>query len=145
MIRRPPRSTRTDTLFPYTTLFRSLLNLRTAMTGGEISSTGPNSARVTLRLPNGAAYPIEGRLQFADVSVDASTGSVTLRATFPHSQNLLLPGMFVRAQIIEGTASKALMVPASGVSRDEAGRPVVLVLDGKIGRASCRERVCQYV
>src|SRR3546814_479317 len=160
MLRRPPRSTRTDTLFPYTTLFRSLvqagqpealatiqridpvyvdlsqsaadlLNLRTAMTGGEISSTGPNSARVTLRLPNGAAYPIEGRLQFADVSVDASTGSVTLRATFPNSQNLLLPGMFVRAQIIEGTASKALMVPASGVSRDEAGRPVVLVLDGK--------------
>src|SRR3546814_19300863 len=130
------------------------------MTDGEISSTGPNSARVTLRLPNGAAYPIEGRLQFADVSVDASTGSVTLRATFPNSQNLLLPGMFVRAQIIEGTASKALMVPASGVSRDEAGRPVVLVLDGKnkvqqrkiktsrligkIGRASCGARVCQY-
>src|SRR3546814_3380840 len=54
-----------------------------------------------------------------------------MRATFPNSQNLLLPGMFVRAQIIEGTASKALMVPASGVSRDEAGRPVVLVLDGK--------------
>src|SRR3546814_17900750 len=110
MLRRPPRSTRTDTLFPYTTLFRSLvqagqpealatiqridpvyvdlsqsaadlLNLRTAMTGGEISSTGPNSARVTLRLPHGAAYPIDGRLQFADVSVDASTGSEIGRET----------------------------------------------------------------
>src|SRR3546814_3865591 len=93
--------------------------------------TGVETCALPICLPNRAAYPIEGRLQFADVSVDASTGSVTLRATFPNPQNLLLPGMFVRAQIIEGTASKALMVPASGVSRDEAGRPVVLVLDGK--------------
>src|SRR3546814_20160689 len=55
-----------------------LLNLRTALTGGEISSTGPNSARLTLRLPNGAAYPLEGRLHFAEVSVD-ETGRAACR------------------------------------------------------------------
>ena len=107
----------------------ALLTLRTAMAGGSITSGGPGTARVALRLPNGAAYPVEGRLQFADVTVDPSTGAVTLRASFPNPGGLLLPGMFVRARIVEGAARDAIMVPATGIGRDEAGRPTVLLVD----------------
>lgn len=105
-----------------------LLTLRTEMAGGRVTGGGPSTARVSVQLQNGAAYPIEGTLQFAEVTVDASTGSVTLRATVPNPDGLLLPGMFVRAKIVEGVARDAIMAPASGVSRDEAGRPVVLVI-----------------
>lgn len=106
-----------------------LLSLRTAMAGGKITSGGPDSVRVSLRLPNGADYPVEGRLQFADVTVDSTTGSVTSRATFRNPGGFLLPGMFVQARINEGTIRNAILVPVKGVGRDEAGRPTALVLD----------------
>ncbi|MDB5687806.1 MAG: hemolysin [Rhizorhabdus sp.] len=107
----------------------NLIDLRSAMAGGRVDGRGPDSARVRLTLPNGAEYPVDGRLQFADVSVDASTGSVTLRATFPNPRGILLPGMFVRARIVEGVVRDAILVPAAGVGRDEAGRPTVLIVD----------------
>jgi len=107
----------------------SLLDLRTAMAGGSMTNGGTRGARVSLLLPNGAPYPVEGRLQFAEVGVDASTGAVTVRATFPNPEGLLLPGMFVRARLLERIVPNAVMVPAKGVSRDEAGRPTVLVVD----------------
>lgn len=107
----------------------SLLDLRTAMAGGNMTGGGPKGARVTLLLPNGAQYPLEGTLQFAEVGVDASTGSVTARATFANPHGLLLPGMFVRARLAEGTVKNAIMAPAKGVMRDEAGRPTVLTVD----------------
>lgn len=107
----------------------NLIDLRSAVAGGRLDGNGPESARVRLTLPNGADYPAEGRLQFADVSVDASTGSVTLRATFPNPRGVLLPGMFVRARIVEGVVRDAILVPAAGVGRDEAGRPTVLIVD----------------
>jgi membrane fusion protein (multidrug efflux system) len=106
-----------------------LLSLRMAMAGGRVSGGGPSSVRVDLVLPNGAPYPVPGTLQFADVTVDASTGSVTLRARVPNPDELLLPGMFVRARILEGVAQRAILAPASAVTRDEAGRPTALVLD----------------
>jgi membrane fusion protein (multidrug efflux system) len=107
----------------------SLLDLRTAIAGGNMMSGVPRGARVSLLLPNGARYPIEGTLQFAEVGVEASTGSVTVRATFPNPHGLLLPGMFVRARLVERTVHNAILVPAKGVSRDEVGRPTVLVVD----------------
>jgi membrane fusion protein (multidrug efflux system) len=112
-----------------------LLELRTAIQAGRIgqdSSTAP----VTLTLADGMTYPLEGTLKFHEVTVDETTGSVTLRAQFPNPDGLLLPGMFVRATIIEGIEENALLVPQRGVSRDQKGNPTALVVrdDGIVER-----------
>jgi len=108
-----------------------LLNLKLAMQGGRLTKGGPQSARATLTLDNGVQYPIAGTLQFSEVTVDETTGAVTLRAIFPNPDGVLLPGMFVRAKIVEGTAQNAILVPQQGVSRDEKGDPTALVVDDK--------------
>src|SRR3546814_6832925 len=122
MIRRPPRSTRTDTLFPYTTLFRSEL------AAGRLKTVGDGQAEVKLLLENGRPYPHAGKLQFGEVSVDEGTGSVTLRAVFPNPDGLLMPGMFVRAQLQEGMRDDALLVPQRGITRDQTGQATALVV-----------------
>jgi membrane fusion protein (multidrug efflux system) len=83
---------------------------------------------VQLILEDGSVYPIEGRLKFADVTVDPSTGSQVIRAVVPNPKGLLLPGMFVRARLPEGTKSSAILVPQRAVSRDEKGNATVLVV-----------------
>ncbi len=70
------------------------------------------SSTVQLVMENGQVYPIKGTLQFSDVTVDESTGSITLRAVFPNPQHSLLPGMFVRARIDEGVQPNAILVPS---------------------------------
>lgn len=104
-----------------------LLRLRQQIAAGALARGG-GAARVRLRLEDGSVYPIEGTLQFADVTVDPATGSQTIRAVFANPQGLLLPGMYVRAELVEGTQSAALTVPQRAVSRDEKGQPVVLVV-----------------
>ena len=104
-----------------------LLALRQQLMGGEIARGG-QAARVQLRLENGTVYPVEGRLQFADVSVDPSTGSQTIRATFPNPRGLLLPGMYARAEVVQGTQANGLLVPQRAVSRDERGNATALVV-----------------
>jgi membrane fusion protein (multidrug efflux system) len=91
---------------------------------------------VTLTLDDGSRYPQDGTLQFRDVTVAATTGSVTLRAQFPNPDNVLLPGMFVRATIVAGVEPAALLVPQRGVTRDEKGNPTALVVeaDGTVAR-----------
>jgi len=79
-------------------------------------------------LPNGDIYPIEGRLQFTDVTVDQNTGSVTLRATFANPKAILLPGMFVRARIVEGVQAQGLLIPQVGIARNERGEAIALVV-----------------
>jgi membrane fusion protein (multidrug efflux system) len=106
-----------------------LLNLKQAMQAGGISPD--KDAPATLTLDNGTAYPLKGTLQFSEVTVDPTTGAVTLRAIFPNPNNLLLPGMFVRATVAEGTLKNALLVPQQAVSRNEKGEPTVLVVDSK--------------
>ena len=106
-----------------------LLKLRRALAAGQLNSGGPATATVTLKLEDGSTYPLQGKLQFTDVTVDPSTGAVTLRALFPNPQGLLLPGMFVRAVVAEGVAQNGLLAPQQGVSRDEKGLPVALVVD----------------
>lgn len=106
-----------------------VLRLREEMISGKLSRDGTASAVVRLKLEDGSAYPIEGRLEFADVTVDQNTGSVVLRARFPNPQGLLLPGMFVRAELIEGTQENAIQVPQQAVSRDERGRPITWVVN----------------
>jgi membrane fusion protein, multidrug efflux system len=97
----------------------------------------PRGAVVRATLMNGRDYPLEGRLLFTDVTVDQNTGSVTLRATFPNASSVLLPGMYVRATIVEGVDPKGVLVPQSAVGRDEKGRPTAMVVDGA-GRAQLR-------
>ncbi|GAB3480462.1 efflux RND transporter periplasmic adaptor subunit [Marinomonas epiphytica] len=94
------------------------------------------SDKVSLTLEDGNVYQYQGQLKAREVSVDQSTGSVTLRAEFPNPDNLLLPGMFVRGEIHEATHNAALLVPQQGVSRDVKGHPVALVVrqDNKIER-----------
>lgn len=103
-----------------------ILDLKEAMRSGGVTADG--GARVKLMLPNGKAYPIEGRLQFSEVSVDPTSGAVTLRATFANPERLLLPGMYVRATLIEGQRSQAILAPQQGISRDARGRATALVV-----------------
>lgn len=104
-----------------------LLRLRQQMLAGQVSRGG-GDARVRLKLEDGTTYPQEGTLKFAAVTVDATTGTQTIRAVFPNRQGLLLPGMFVRAELAQGTQRSGLLVPQRAVSRDERGRATVLVV-----------------
>jgi membrane fusion protein (multidrug efflux system) len=86
---------------------------------------------VKLVLEDGREYALPGALQFADVTVDPSTGSIGLRALFPNPRGELLPGMFVRARLDEGVNPKALLVPQQGVTRDQKGLPTALVVNAQ--------------
>jgi membrane fusion protein (multidrug efflux system) len=108
-----------------------LLNLEIEMQGGSLTRGGPADAKVLLTLDNGIAYPVPGTLQFSEVTVDPTTGAVTLRAIFPNPTGLLLPGMFVRATIIEGVQQNAILAPQQGVSRNEKGDPIAYIVDDK--------------
>ncbi len=113
------------------------MRLRRAIASGELQSEG-GKAKVVLLLDDGREYGEQGTLQFADVTVDATTGSISLRAVFPNPKRELLPGMFVRARIDEGTHANALLVPQRGVTRDQAGRPMALVV-GKNNKVERRQ------
>lgn len=100
------------------------LKQQTSLQKGDTSS-------VELLMENGQPYPLKGTLQFSDVTVDESTGSITLRALFPNPQHMLLPGMFVRARIDEVTQPDAILVPQQGVTRTPRGDATVLVVNDK--------------
>jgi membrane fusion protein (multidrug efflux system) len=104
------------------------LRLQRELEAGQLVNRGDNAAAVGLKLEDGSEYGREGTLQFSEVTVDQSTGSVTLRAEFPNPKHLLLPGMFVRARIQEGVRQQALLVPERGVTHDQRGEPVALVV-----------------
>jgi len=105
-----------------------MLRLQRQMAKGELSKDGQNQAEVALTLEDGSEYPENGRLQFAEVSVDPGTGSVVLRAEFPNPRRELLPGMFVRARLTQGTRQAALLVPQRGVSRNQRGDATVMIV-----------------
>ena len=104
------------------------LKLRRQIQEGRLQTNGINAAKVTLVLEDGRVYPEAGKLQFSDVSVDQGTGSVTVRAIFPNKDRVLLPGMFVRARIEEGVNDRAIVVPQIGVTHDQKGQAVALVV-----------------
>ena len=110
-----------------------LLRLRQQIASGDLARGG-GAARVRLRLEDGSVYPIEGKLQFADVTVDPNTGTQTIRALFPNPRGLLLPGMYVRAELVEGTQDDGILVPQRAVTRDEKGNAVAMIVgpDGKV-------------
>ena len=104
-----------------------LLKLRRSALKGDINSS--EVAKVRLILDDGSVYEHEGQLQFAEVGVNESTGTVTLRAKFPNPERLLLPGMFVRTQVDEGIYNNALLAPQRGIARDRSGNATALVLN----------------
>jgi len=106
-----------------------LLRLQRELAAGELVQAGGNQAEVHLILEDGSRYTLPGKLQFAEVSVDPTTGSVTLRALFPNPDMLLLPGMFVREQIVEGRRTNALLVPQLVVTHNYKGEPTALVVN----------------
>ncbi|TDF80710.1 efflux RND transporter periplasmic adaptor subunit [Pseudomonas sp. H9] len=105
-----------------------LLGLKQALASGRLQANGKDQAQVSLTLDDGTPYPLTGTLKFAEVSVDPTTGSVTLRAEFPNPERKLLPGMFVHAQLTEGEQQAAILVPQQAVGRDARGRPTAWVV-----------------
>ena len=114
-----------------------VLRLRRAVQAGRVTGGGPASLTARLKLEDGSDYPLEGHLQFTDVTVDQTTGAVTLRALFPNPGDLLLPGMYVRAEVAQGVAPAGLLAPQQGVVRDEKGLPTAMVVNAQ-GRAEFR-------
>lgn len=110
-----------------------LLRLKKRMEEGRLIRNGQGQNTVRLILEDGSTYTRTGAIQFQDVTVDPTTGSVTLRILFPNPDAILLPGMFVRAVVIEGKNDAAILVPQQAVMRDPKGNPYALVLtdDGK--------------
>jgi len=106
-----------------------LLALERSAKKGQIDRGGPLTAEVTLTLDDGSVYPLKGKLQFTDVTVDPTTGTVRLRAIFPNPDNFLLPGLYVRATINEGVDPHGILVPQLSVGRNPKGEPTVLVVD----------------
>jgi len=112
----------------------AVLALRRHLESGRLKPDGSLQTKVKLVLEDQTRYPREGTLQFRDVTVDPTTGSVTLRMVFPNPNQVLLPGMFVRAIAEEGVSEQAILVPQQGVTRDPKGNPIALVVgnDGKV-------------
>ena len=110
------------------------LRLRRDYMSGKLKLNGPGQAKVLLLLEDGTQYSRPGTLQFTDITVDPSTGSVTVRVLFPNPDGVLLPGMFVRARIEEGVRDGAILVPQVGVTHDSQGNATALVVaaDGKV-------------
>ena len=106
-----------------------MLKLRHELEGGQLQKAGENAAKVKLTLEDNSPYPLEGKLEFSEVSVDQTTGSVTLRAKFPNPAHTLLPGMFVHAQLQSGVNKAAILVPQQGVTRDLKGTPTSLIVN----------------
>jgi len=106
-----------------------LLRLRSEMARGELTLAGPEQAKVELKLEDGSTYAHPGAMKFSEVTVDPTTGAVTLRAAFPNPDNILLPGMFVHATLTEGMRDNAVLVPQQGIARDLKGQATALVLD----------------
>jgi len=102
--------------------------LKKAIANGELNKDLAIHSTVELKMEDGSAYPHKGTLQFSEVTVDPSTGSVTLRAEFPNPEKLLLPGMYVRAVIVEGVKANAILAPQRGISRNTKGEPTAMVV-----------------
>jgi len=102
-----------------------LTSLRAALQRGEVA---PGSTGVRLQLEDGSTYGYAGHVQFSDITVDESTGTVTLRASFPNPQRLLLPGMFVRAVFDQAVEPRAFLVPQPALQRDFDGSAFVYVV-----------------
>ncbi|GED42171.1 MexE family multidrug efflux RND transporter periplasmic adaptor subunit [Cobetia marina] len=106
-----------------------ILRIKRELASNGKAASAPDMAMVELIFDDGSRYEHQGKLQFTDVSVDQSTGMVTLRALFPNPDELLLPGMFVKARLVESVARNAILVPQKAISRDSDGKATALVIN----------------
>jgi membrane fusion protein, multidrug efflux system len=104
------------------------LRLRRDVASGRVKLSGLNQARVRLFLEDGREYRHTGALQTTDITVDPTTGTVTVRTLFPNPKSVLLPGMFIKARVEEGVNEDAILVPQAGVTHDPQGRATALVV-----------------
>jgi membrane fusion protein (multidrug efflux system) len=118
-----------------------VMALRRALAAGKLDRAPAGGANVKLLLDDGTEYAGSGELQFADVTVNPSTGSISLRAVFPNPSGELMPGMFVRARLTEGVNPQALLVPQQAVQRNQRGEPVALAVAG--GKVEQRQLVTE--
>ena len=103
--------------------------------GGSVTSANPSNIKATLTMHDGSYYPAAGHLNFTGVNVDQTTNTVTLRAEFPNAANVLLPGLFVRVNVVMGQDDQAILAPQKAVLRDLKGLPYVYVVkDGMAER-----------
>jgi membrane fusion protein (multidrug efflux system) len=105
-----------------------LTKLKKALASGSLTVDQANQTEVELKLEDGSMYAHKGTLQFSEVTVNPGTGSVILRAKFPNPEQLLLPGMYVRAEVVEGVKSNAIIVPQRGISRNNKGEATAMVV-----------------
>ena len=105
-----------------------LLRLKAALASGRLKADSSGQPRVKLVHEDGDIYSEEGALEVSDVTVNTLTNSVTVRAVFPNPRNDLLPGMFVRARLEEGTTPDAILVPQFAVGRNSKGEPTAMVV-----------------
>ena len=108
-----------------------VLRLKRSLEDGTLQRADQDHAAVRLLLEDGSEYGLTGTLQFADVSVDESTGMVTLRAIFPNPKQELLPGMYVRAILNEGVDDQAILLPQRALLRDAKGNPTTYVVNAE--------------
>lgn len=114
-----------------------ILRLRRQIQEGRLDQNGESQKKVSLLLDDGTEYPLKGTLKFRDVTVDPTTGSVVLRIVFPNPKGILMPGMFVRTLVQEGTHKNAILIPQQAVSRDPKGNPLTFIVD-KDGKVQLR-------
>ncbi|MHB8810173.1 MAG: efflux RND transporter periplasmic adaptor subunit, partial [Desulfobulbaceae bacterium] len=105
-----------------------MLRIQRNLGSGLLKNGRQAKAKVKLLFEDGTPYPLPGELEFSEVTVEQSTGSVTLRAVFPNPEQKLLPGMFVRAVVPEGVNEQAILVPQRGVTRNPSGQAMVMVV-----------------
>lgn len=115
--------------FDFTQSTAELISLKRAIASGTLGAASPEQAAVTLILDDGSEYDKKGKILFAEVSVDETTGMVTLRAEFPNPDRLLLPGMFARARFVQGVKPNSVTVPQRAVTRMQGGKGSVLIVD----------------
>jgi membrane fusion protein (multidrug efflux system) len=106
----------------------AVMRLRSQLASGKLKNADAHSASVRLLMDGGGYYPLEGRLEFTGVTVSEGTGAITLRAVFPNPDGVLLPGMYVRAQLTQAIDESALLLPQQAVSRDARGEATTLVV-----------------
>lgn len=106
-----------------------ILRLKREFDAGRLKRSGAKTLPVKLVLEDGSEYSLPGKLAVSEAMVDPGTGDVTLRAIFPNPQHDLLPGMYVRARLVEGSREGAILVPHAAVTRDPRGNAMVMVVN----------------
>lgn len=106
-----------------------LLQLKRNLDSGRLQRSDADNHSLRLFLEDGTEYPDRGTLQFQEVRVDESTGSVTLRAIFPNHEHVILPGMYVRVELDEGTNDQTILLPQEALIRDAKGNASVYLVN----------------